>query len=113
MNAFPSRSDARLESDPQDPHGDFRRLRGHLEACVLGQPELVERLLVCLISDGHLLVEGAPGLAKTTAVKVLAEAIDRCMEGIAALADRDREASQHPAQPSLDASSESDHRIHA
>jgi len=76
MNAFPSRSDALLESDPQDPHGDFRRLRGHLEACVLGQPELVERLLICLISDGHLLVEGAPGLAKTTAVKVLAEAIE-------------------------------------
>jgi MoxR-like ATPase len=43
---------------------------------VLGQPELVDRLLISLLSDGHLLVEGAPGLAKTTAVKALADAIE-------------------------------------
>jgi MoxR-like ATPase len=54
----------------------FGRLRAHLETRVLGQPELVQRLLIGLLADGHLLVEGAPGLAKTTAIKALAEAIE-------------------------------------
>ncbi|NRA09374.1 MAG: MoxR family ATPase [Myxococcales bacterium] len=76
MNASPSRSTHHFEPDSADAHADFCRLRGHLEERVLGQPELVERLLLCLLSDGHLLVEGAPGLAKTTAVKALADSIE-------------------------------------
>lgn len=44
---------------------------------ILGQQKLVDRLLMALLSHGHLLVEGAPGLAKTTAIKVLSE----CIEG--------------------------------
>jgi len=59
-----------------DVHATFRRLRTHLEARVLGQPELIEKLLISLLADGHLLVEGAPGLAKTTAIKTLAETIE-------------------------------------
>jgi len=55
---------------------EFDRLREHLEECVLGQPVLIDRLLIALLSNGHLLVEGAPGLAKTTAVKAVAAAID-------------------------------------
>jgi MoxR-like ATPase len=51
------------------------RLRQYLNQRVLGQPELVDRLLIALLADGHLLVEGAPGLAKTTAVKALADGI--------------------------------------
>jgi len=54
----------------------FKRLRTHLEERILGQPDLIEKLLVCLLADGHLLVEGAPGLAKTTAVKTLAAALE-------------------------------------
>jgi len=57
------------------PHASFVRLRSHLAQRVLGQPNLVEKLLICLLADGHLLVEGAPGLAKTTAVKALAQAL--------------------------------------
>ncbi|GAB2535633.1 AAA family ATPase [Rhodanobacter koreensis] len=53
----------------------FARLRDELQACVIGQPHLIECLLVALLADGHLLVEGAPGLAKTTAVKALAARI--------------------------------------
>ena len=49
----------------------LRRLRDHLQTRVLGQTELVDRLLIALLADGHLLVEGAPGLAKTTAIKEL------------------------------------------
>ncbi len=54
----------------------FRRLRMELEECIIGQEALVEHLLIALLGDGHLLVEGAPGLAKTTAIKELAARID-------------------------------------
>ena len=54
----------------------FAQLREHLSDRVIGQPALVERLLIALLADGHLLVEGAPGLAKTTAIKELAARIE-------------------------------------
>ncbi|PLX93878.1 MAG: AAA family ATPase [Desulfuromonas sp.] len=54
----------------------FRELASHLEAEVLGQPHLIERLLIALLADGHLLVEGAPGLAKTRAIRQLGEQIE-------------------------------------
>jgi len=53
-----------------------QQLKQHVSEQILGQPVLVDRLLIALLADGHLLVEGAPGLAKTRAVKVLAEGID-------------------------------------
>lgn len=43
---------------------------------ILGQKRLITRLLVALLADGHLLVEGVPGLAKTSAVKALAAGIE-------------------------------------
>ena len=57
-------------------HAAFQKLRSELESCVIGQQALVERLLIALLADGHLLVEGAPGLAKTTAIKELARRLD-------------------------------------
>jgi len=54
----------------------FAALRDELSRCIIGQSALVERLLIALLADGHLLVEGAPGLAKTTAVKELAARIE-------------------------------------
>jgi MoxR-like ATPase len=54
----------------------FSTLRDELSRCIIGQSALVERLLIALLADGHLLVEGAPGLAKTTAVKELAARIE-------------------------------------
>ncbi|MFO8155855.1 MAG: AAA family ATPase [Pseudomonadota bacterium] len=54
----------------------IRNIREHLRQRVLGQEHLVERLLIALLADGHLLVEGAPGLAKTRAVKALGELIE-------------------------------------
>jgi len=47
-----------------------------LEARVLGQAHLVNRLLIALLTGGHLIVEGAPGLAKTRAIRELAKAVD-------------------------------------
>ena len=49
----------------------FAQLRDALRTRIIGQEALVDRLLIALLADGHLLVEGAPGLAKTTAVKSL------------------------------------------
>ncbi len=54
------------------PHAAFQRLREDLAATIVGQAALIDRLLVALLADGHLLVEGAPGLAKTTAIRALA-----------------------------------------
>lgn len=54
----------------------FAELKQHLNQQVLGQTDLIDRLLIALLADGHLLVEGAPGLAKTRAVKALATSIE-------------------------------------
>ncbi len=51
-------------------------LRDHVRRRIIGQETLVERLLIALLADGHLLVEGAPGLAKTRAIKVLGEGLE-------------------------------------
>lgn len=51
-------------------------VREHIATRVIGQQNLVDAMLVCLLSDGHLLVEGMPGLAKTTAVNALSDAIE-------------------------------------
>ena len=54
----------------------FGKLEAHLRSLVVGQDRLLNRMLVALLSDGHLLVEGAPGLAKTRAIKVLSHSIE-------------------------------------
>ena len=54
----------------------FQLLKDYAESQIIGQPKLIERLLIALLADGHLLVEGAPGLAKTRAIKVLSEGIE-------------------------------------
>jgi MoxR-like ATPase len=46
-----------------------------LQKVIVGQRYLLDRLLVCLLANGHLLIEGVPGLAKTTAVRILAQVI--------------------------------------
>jgi MoxR-like ATPase len=51
-------------------------LNDWLSEQIIGQAHLVERLLIALLADGHLLVEGAPGLAKTRAIKSLADGIE-------------------------------------
>ena len=54
----------------------FLRLQSNLNQVILGQERLIERLLIVLLADGHLLVEGAPGLAKTRAIKALGNRIE-------------------------------------
>lgn len=54
----------------------FQALKTHINQHIIGQGHLTERLLLALLSDGHLLVEGPPGLAKTKAIKVLSEMLE-------------------------------------
>ena len=51
-------------------------LQNWLDGQIIGQEKLVNRLLIALLANGHLLVEGAPGLAKTKAIKTLAQGVD-------------------------------------
>ena len=52
------------------------QLKQYASENIIGQGELIERLLIAILADGHLLVEGAPGLAKTRAIKVIGEGIE-------------------------------------
>ena len=54
----------------------FQELKRYLNTQILGQNGLVESLLVALLSEGHLLIEGPPGLAKTRAIKALAQGME-------------------------------------
>jgi len=52
------------------------RIRSEVKRVIIGQEYLVDRMMIALMADGHCLVEGVPGLAKTTAVRTLAKALD-------------------------------------
>jgi MoxR-like ATPase len=52
------------------------KLKAYMGKQIFGQEQLIERVLICLLAGGHVLVEGAPGLAKTKAIKVLSDAIE-------------------------------------
>ncbi|QTN39035.1 AAA family ATPase [Cryomorphaceae bacterium] len=54
----------------------INELRKRMSASIIGQDRLVDRLILVLLSDGNLLLEGLPGLAKTRAIKALASALD-------------------------------------
>ena len=67
-----------VHSDAADDlvQAEIQALRRRIGQQILGQQALIERLLIALLADGHLLVEGAPGLAKTSAIKSLAAGIE-------------------------------------
>ena len=54
----------------------FSKLKEHLSQQIIGQPAFVENLLIALLANGHLIVEGPPGLAKTRAVNALADGLE-------------------------------------
>ena len=61
---------------PIQHRNSILELEQWLRQQIIGQEKLVNRLLIALLADGHLLVEGAPGLAKTKAIKTLGQAIE-------------------------------------
>ena len=56
--------------------GFIRQLQEGMHTTIIGQEHLVESLLIGLLADGHILLEGVPGLAKTLAITTLAKLID-------------------------------------
>ena len=64
------------EAEFKPLHEDILALRDYMNSRILGQERLVSRMLVALLADGHILVEGPPGLAKTRAVKTLASGLE-------------------------------------
>jgi MoxR-like ATPase len=56
-------------------HIDFMNLRTKMQEVIVGQDALLDRLLIALLTGGHILLEGPPGLAKTTAVNTLARGV--------------------------------------
>ena len=65
-----------LNQQVRDESGFLQQLIGEIHRVIVGQKYMVERLLIGLLTRGHILLEGVPGLAKTLAVKTLACAID-------------------------------------
>ena len=57
-------------------HTAIAGLETWLSQQIIGQADLVKKLLIAILADGHLLVEGAPGLAKTRAIKMMAEGVE-------------------------------------
>lgn len=60
----------------------FMKLKQHLKSVIIGQESLLERMMMGLLTGGHILLEGPPGLAKTTAVKALSEGVHASFQRI-------------------------------
>src|SRR5687767_15837929 len=65
-----------VESTVSGFTADLRLLREEIGKMIVGQEEIVEGVMMCLLGGGHALLEGVPGLGKTMLVRTLAEAID-------------------------------------
>ncbi|MCZ7588186.1 MAG: AAA family ATPase [Gaiella sp.] len=60
------------EHDPDRPRALLEEALVEVKRVIAGQDEMLERVLVCLVAGGHLLIEGVPGLAKTLTIKTTA-----------------------------------------
>jgi len=65
-----------IETAPNPTQAALQQLKSYISEQIIGQDALVERMLIALLADGHILVEGAPGLAKTRAINVLSKGIE-------------------------------------
>ena len=75
MNAIKLLENMSLLS-PNQPQHKIANLQKAIEGRIIGQQSLIRNMLICLLCDGHILIEGMPGLAKTTAAKALAEGVE-------------------------------------
>src|SRR3989338_7193017 len=64
-----------INAKVKDASSIFQNLQREIGKAIVGQHYLIERLLVAILADGHILIEGVPGLAKTTSVRTLAKAV--------------------------------------
>ncbi|MEM9016173.1 MAG: MoxR family ATPase, partial [Verrucomicrobiota bacterium] len=58
------------------PQGAFQHISKEMNAAIIGQEEVVERLLIAFLANGHVLMEGLPGVAKTRSIKTLGKLIE-------------------------------------
>lgn len=65
-----------IKISPSNSQVSLQQLQAHINTHIIGQELLVEKMLIALLADGHILVEGAPGLAKTRAINVLSKGIE-------------------------------------
>jgi MoxR-like ATPase len=65
-----------IEARVREVHPSLRAVRQAVGSVIVGQSTMVDRLLIGLLTDGHVLLEGVPGLAKTLTVRTLARALD-------------------------------------
>jgi len=72
----PVKSAEMPEAETNQLRAQILALRDFMDSRILGQGQLISRMLVSLLADGHILVEGPPGLAKTRAVKTLASGLE-------------------------------------
>ena len=61
---------------------EFQTLKKHLQTVIVGQESLLDKMMIALLTGGHILLEGPPGLAKTTAVKTLAKGVHASFQRI-------------------------------
>ena len=71
----PAAADLRALPDPADPRATAEAIMFEIRRVIVGQDEMLERVLVGLLAGGHLLLEGVPGLAKTLTIKTLADVL--------------------------------------
>jgi MoxR-like ATPase len=76
QNQSPIEADLRRNSPSRVKNETLRNIHQTISDRIVGQTRLIENILVCLIADGHMLIEGMPGLAKTTAARSVAQSID-------------------------------------
>ncbi|MCK4574150.1 MAG: AAA family ATPase, partial [candidate division Zixibacteria bacterium] len=65
-----------IQSRVEKESSFVERLTGQISEVIVGQKYLIDRLLMGLLADGHILIEGVPGLAKTLSVKTLSDALE-------------------------------------
>lgn len=76
MALFSNTTQKQLENLIQEKKQKIRQLKDEMEKVVVGQQKMIERLLIGLFTNGHILLEGVPGLAKTLTISTLAKALD-------------------------------------
>ena len=82
MSEAPKLEDSKLERELEAAHISISKVLAEVGKELIGQEQLRRRLLTALIANGHVLLEGVPGLAKTLSIKALAQAIDASFQRI-------------------------------
>ena len=73
---------AQKQSDHDRTHGALKALKARMESVIRGKSEVVDKVLICLMGGGHLLIEDLPGMGKTTLAYALARALDGSFQRI-------------------------------